>query len=858
MNYDEAVRVLGFRPGDSFESHLPVLREAEVKLRELMEAATDETERADYAHQLEKLREAITVVERGPETPAVPETKRKSRGAGRLVVSLVVVAALIVLAWFGADWARKQRDSEATVPIETLLEQGQVALEKRRWPEAEKKLQAILAREAEHPQATEGLQKVAEGKLVERRQQIAYHSGTALSSVESREWDKAEAALAELEKLEPEHEMLATTREKIREGRLYDQIAGLITQAEEAIREERWDDLTTHAEALSKLAPLHVDLPRYRQLSEEGLKLMAERRERARELYQEALALDEGVYSETALEKVREALRLHREPEYEALYEKLAGYGRVIRVPEEFATVTEALEAARANDSIRIAEGTYKEALVIERKISLEGAGAEKTVIECPSDQASVVTVGNGVSEGRIAGLTLRQSGITLTKERFPVVAVGSGSITLEDCRVEKGSGHGIAVVKGGVVRLRNVRVASCGWDGLAVYGEGSHAAPGGELARHGEPVHVLRAQGRRRQGRREPGIDAPAEADADLGEAALVDIITQSQYQGLIELLLLGRVLHRQRGGLRKVHHRHFLPESGQLGHHLPARVGHQGVPVEDELIIAPNEVAVNQGHPGVPRHLLQERAADGQLSQVEGRGAEVEKHVHPLPGELLHGIFPVEGAVEEVLGPDVLADRDPHPLARDHKGLPPVGLLEVTALFEDIVGGQEGLEDPGPHLPPLQEGGGIAEGLAGGSGVVVVEVAHQEGHLPHLPGEEVEGLQTFGDELGLEDEVPWRVTHQGHLGAHHQLRAQIHGLAVGIPQALGVPGKVAHRGVDLHQSHLHGRHSFAKRREPKAQTIYQSPYLPNSRAYQPMRKLATPCMTTQERRLLVHTATP
>lgn len=479
MTYDEAVRALGFQAGDSFENHLPVLREAESKLAELAESGEDEARRADYAHQLEMLRKAMAVVELGPETDldAPKEVKKVEKsGGGRFVASLLLVGVLLGLGWGGTKLARQARIDNEPKFVEELLAQGQAAVEKKNWVEAEKKFQEALALRPNVAAAAEGLVLVAEGREVARRQQVAYLSGTAQSSIESREWDKAADVLTELAKLEPEHELLLPLQDRIDEGRIYDRIAGIVEQSEESIQEERWDDLAAHAVGLQELAPNHVDLPRYRKLSEEGLKLMAERRGKAHSLYEEAQALDEGVYSAEALEKVREAMRLHRQPEYQALYEKLSDYRRVLKVPGGFKTIAEAVAAARPNDTIRLAEGTYEEALVFERQVSLEGAGKDKTVIVFPAARASVITVGEGVENGRISGLSLRQTGFALGKERFPILAVRKGLLSVEDCHLQKGSGHGIAVLDGAKVRLRDVRVSQCGWDGLAVQGDGSHA----------------------------------------------------------------------------------------------------------------------------------------------------------------------------------------------------------------------------------------------------------------------------------------------------------------------------------------------------------------------------------------------
>ena len=66
----------------------------------------------------------------------------------------------------------------------------------------------------------------------------------------------------------------------------------------------------------------------------------------------------------------------------------------------------------------------------------------------------------------------MRHLGIALSEERFPVVAIDGGSLTIDNCHIENGSGHGVAVVNGGKAIMRDARIERCCWDGLAVYGE--------------------------------------------------------------------------------------------------------------------------------------------------------------------------------------------------------------------------------------------------------------------------------------------------------------------------------------------------------------------------------------------------
>ena len=68
----------------------------------------------------------------------------------------------------------------------------------------------------------------------------------------------------------------------------------------------------------------------------------------------------------------------------------------------------------------------------------------------------------SGSTGSRLSGLTLRQTGMALTEERFPVVAADGAAVSVEDCWIETGSGHGIAVLGGSSAVLRSVRVTKC------------------------------------------------------------------------------------------------------------------------------------------------------------------------------------------------------------------------------------------------------------------------------------------------------------------------------------------------------------------------------------------------------------
>lgn len=473
MIYAEAVEVLGFREGEYIAPHLSAFRRAEVRLAECVARTGDEVLQRRYRGELDLLSEALRVVEAEPS-----RQPRRWRRWGRLrfALSLVFVGLVIAGAAWVDHWARQERETRLGEKVQVLLASGAIAVEKHRWPEAEAVYRQVLSLVPDSQRGRDGFEVIAEGQEEERRQQLGFLIGTVQAAIESRSWLAADDTLVEIQKLDPESDRIGVFQEKIKEGRLRDRVVTLLEGAEQAIRDEEWVALVVYSEDLERLDSTHADLPRLRKLSADGMRLMEERKIRAKALYLQAAAMDDGSYSEEALELLREALRLDREEEYQVLYQKISAHVRTLRVPESYKTIGEALADARAQDKILVGEGIYVESLILPEGVDLEGQGPEKTIIELPADQGSVVVAGPQSKEVRLASLRVRHTGISMEAERFPAIMVNGGQVSIEDCWVENGSGHGIAVIDGGRVSLQSVRVGKSGWDGLAIYGQGSRA----------------------------------------------------------------------------------------------------------------------------------------------------------------------------------------------------------------------------------------------------------------------------------------------------------------------------------------------------------------------------------------------
>jgi hypothetical protein len=171
---------------------------------------------------------------------------------------------------------------------------------------------------------------------------------------------------------------------------------------------------------------------------------------RAAELFQQATARDRGEFDEQALDWLREAASLAPDhPEIKVLYEKMASYTRTFRVPGDFATPAEALAAARDRDRIVLAEQTWKGPLVVNAAVDLQGAGSDKTVVECPPAEGCAITIGPDAKGARVSGIAFRhESFLADGRERFAAALVRGGGATFLDCRFSDASGHGLAVIE--------------------------------------------------------------------------------------------------------------------------------------------------------------------------------------------------------------------------------------------------------------------------------------------------------------------------------------------------------------------------------------------------------------------------
>jgi parallel beta-helix repeat protein len=176
----------------------------------------------------------------------------------------------------------------------------------------------------------------------------------------------------------------------------------------------------------------------------------------------------------------------------------LASSPKEIRVPENFPTVQEAIDAAEPGDTILVGTGTYQENLVITKSLSLKGEGKYLVTLRAADPQSPSILVKD---EENVALAEL-----TITGGSDGLRIIGSGSLTANDIIVEgNGTGiypgpfarlelasskvsgnHGDGLILLGQAEVRDSEISGNGYQGLKVWSSGSTKIHDNEISGNG------------------------------------------------------------------------------------------------------------------------------------------------------------------------------------------------------------------------------------------------------------------------------------------------------------------------------------------------------------------------------------
>ena len=511
MKLSEARKILGLGPDEDPRPHLVEFRSARERIAELVRSAPNETLGDRYQQGLvefdkalaavREYLEALGLVERtdpathkSPPPKAEPAPKPKPSPAQkveeeilldlddppavrrRTAPALVLLIFLLGVAGGGFLYYKNEEAKELRKQVRiTLLERiGSDYIENRRWQDAARLFNEIELIDPDSNRALLGRRSIEAGMAEEQTQYVGYWTGQALAELESGRLDEAEAAARRIIERFPAEKEVHTILQRVNEARARQSHDALVRSAKELLNQRKWEPAITAArEILAKYAD-DADARAVIEEANIALAKFAADQSTARELFANAVERDQGKFDQQALELLREAASLDPEnTEIAARLEQMASYTRTLRVPEEFATPAEALAIARDRDRVVLAENTWKGPLVINTAVELQGAGAEKTIVECPAGEGSAISIGPKALGARISGITFRHETFHAVGDTRFSAALVRGGATFVDCAFNDASGHGLAVIEGGEATATRCHFANNGWNGAAAFGKG-------------------------------------------------------------------------------------------------------------------------------------------------------------------------------------------------------------------------------------------------------------------------------------------------------------------------------------------------------------------------------------------------
>ncbi len=410
----------------------------------------------------------------GPEIAAVPENPSKRRSLAYVSAFLLIVMAATAVGFF---YLKSEEDKaiRRQARIVLLEKQGAGFIENRRWPEATAVFKEIESLDPGSELAVIGRNNIEAGIVEEQKQFIAYWTGQAIASLEAGLWQDAESAARQVLDKYPDEKEAAGILERTAEARRTAERAAAIAAIRSQLEARQWDQAIADARSLSETLPEDSEVAEILSAAIVARDNAMANLEKARDLLARAVARDEGQFDQLALDYLREATALAPDDaEIAARLEKMSAYTRTLRVPDDFATPAEALAEARDRDRIVLSGSTWKGPLVINAAVDLQGSGPLETVIECPAELGSALTLGPGAQGSRISGITFRHESFAVGADRFSAALARGADATFSDCRFLDASGHGLAVIEGAHVVANRCRFSGNGWNGVAAFGEGS------------------------------------------------------------------------------------------------------------------------------------------------------------------------------------------------------------------------------------------------------------------------------------------------------------------------------------------------------------------------------------------------
>jgi len=389
------------------------------------------------------------------------ETSTPKKGLGRVAGILVFLVVVVLMGFLvKIQWEKYQLRQET----KAYLKEAQTFIDKRRFIRAEESL--ALAREL-MPNRSE-IDSVQEE--LDQARVINFYEKEITESLQSRDWDKVQKAIVALRKRDPGHPKIKSAQKQMELGRHKAKLDALLAELTQAQRD---NDLGAVVKIAGKLLihdPESALSERWKEIKENASEEIRLSEQKARGYYQQAQAIDQGVYSQDMVSLARKAKALSDKPEYQEFFERVSKYPRIIYYPNEFSNLQDAIAQAREIDTIQISQGSFHAPIIIDKKVRLVGEKGKSIVLHSSGKNSPVVYV---TKDGELEAENVMFKHVEIAEgiSVYSAVVV-EGRASMKSCAVFESAGHGIHVLNGGSLYLETSRLESNRWSGLAASGK--------------------------------------------------------------------------------------------------------------------------------------------------------------------------------------------------------------------------------------------------------------------------------------------------------------------------------------------------------------------------------------------------
>ena len=393
---------------------------------------------------------------------SVKKPNSRKKGGVALVFLLFLIAGGV---YGGITWKKYQTLKKSN----SYLEQAKVFIEKRRFKQAEDTI------EEANLLLPDRLETKELRARLENRKQVDQIEKELTIKLRERKWDESEGLLSRLTELDRDHPRLTLIQAEIKTGRIDDKRTILLSQLASAEKEDNLHEIARITENLVTLDPENSASAQWQEKNQKTRSEIKNRTEKAEALYQQALSLDQGVYNGETIFLAQQATSLSPDVKFKTFFEKVNSYPRDIYYPKDISTLQQAIDEARAIDTIYVAPGEHFASLNINKKITLLGEENKTTIIHFSGEKGPALFV-DKEGEVEIKNLMFKHSEQKKDPKSAYSVAVIKGKASFTSCLFYESSGHGIHVIEGGKASLLSCRIEANNWDGIAASGKGCEA----------------------------------------------------------------------------------------------------------------------------------------------------------------------------------------------------------------------------------------------------------------------------------------------------------------------------------------------------------------------------------------------